>query len=230
MNPNDIRRMIEETYGRGAVVPRRTSDMPTISCREVPIATHFGVPLAAIGFKPVGARKWVRATKLPLRELFELGADNGGTFAPTWGFSTGEIPSWQRQFRRQSTDKNAIMGLMVDSRLLTPPAPQFGFITGFNIAAPVAPIRACADFCVPRAMRDFDRIGSPADFRVRFKEYMATLNLSDYFPHQLTLGFVQLWDGEIGAGLKTIRALYELLRTTDDDKILQECIRHATGR
>jgi hypothetical protein len=188
------------------------------------------VPLAAIGFKPVGARKWVRATKLPLRELFDLRASKGGTFAPAWGFSTGKIPSWQRQFRRQSTDKNAIMDPMVDSRLLTLPAPQFGFITGFNIAALVATIRACADFCVPRAIQDFNRVVSVAYFCAFFKEHQSTLDPKLCFPHRLTLGFVQLWDGEIDAGLKTIRALCELLRTTDDDKILQECIRHATGR
>lgn len=222
--------MIEETYGPGVFVPRRTPDMPTISCLEAPIATYFGAPLAAIGFKPIGSRKWVRATKLPLRELFELRAYKGATFAPAWGFSTGEIPSWQRQFRRQSTDKNAIMDLMVDSRLLTPPAPEFGFLTGYNIAAPVAHIRACADFCVPRAIQDFNRVVSVADFCAFFKEHRPTLDRANYFPHQLTFGFVQLWNSEIDAGLKTIRALCELLRTTDDDKILQECIRRATGR
>ena len=230
MNPNDIRRMIEETYGSGVCVARRPPALPTISCWEALIATCFGAPLAAIGFEPIGGRKWVRATKLPLRELFELRAYKGATFAPAWGFSTGEIAFWQRQFRRQSTGKSASMDLMVDSRRLTPPAPEFGFLTGYTSAAPVAQIRACADFCVPRAIKDFSRVVSVPAFCAFFKAHQPTRDRADYFPHRLTLGFVQLWDGEIAVGLKTIGALGELLRTTDDDKILQEGIRRATGR
>ena len=100
-----------------------------------------------MGFHRVGDRRWVRPQKLPIRELFTIGALKGAQYSPAWGFSSGLAPSFRGQnFRRQSTDKNAVMDLITDPIDITGNVPQqaFGFITGRDTEIPVQRIRACA--------------------------------------------------------------------------------------
>jgi len=84
--------------------------MLTIADIEPYIESEFGSRLEPFGFERLGKRKWIRSQKLPIRELFVIGALKGDKYSPSWGFSSGYIPSFRgRTFRHQSTNKNAIM-------------------------------------------------------------------------------------------------------------------------
>src|SRR5687768_8523336 len=89
------------------------------------IENEFGSRLEPLGFQRLGQRKWVRSQKLPIRELFIIGALKGAQYSPAWGFSSGFVPSFRgRSFRRQSTDKNAIMDLTIDPIDITGDVPS----------------------------------------------------------------------------------------------------------
>jgi hypothetical protein len=106
--------------------------MLTVADIEPYIGSEFGSRLEPLGFQRLGKRKWVRSQKLPLRELFVIGALKGGQYSPSWGISSGLAPSFRGGFRRQSTDKNAVMDLVIDPIDITGEVPRqaFRFITG----------------------------------------------------------------------------------------------------
>jgi hypothetical protein len=86
----------------------------TVADIDPHIQREFGSRLEPLGFQWLGQRKWVRSQKLPVREPFVISALKGGMYSPTWGFSSGFVPSLRsRRFRRQTTDKNAMMDLTI---------------------------------------------------------------------------------------------------------------------
>ena len=208
--------------------------MLTIADIEPHIESEFGSRLEPFGFERLGKRKWIRSQKLPIRELFVIGALKGAKYCPSWGLSSGYVPSFRSStFRRQSTDKNAIMDLVIDPIDITGHVPEqaFGFITGYDTEIPNARIRSCAEYFVPQALADFDRVRSVSDFcqffleRRRLKYRRFTFDM--YVQHRLVLGFVLLLTGRRDEGLQQIR---EFCRSSDsefEDRILSECIRHA---
>jgi hypothetical protein len=208
--------------------------MLTVADIEPHIESEFGSRLEPLGFQRLGERKWVRSQKLPIRELFVIGALKGAQYSPAWGFSSGFAPSFRgRSFRRQSTDKNAIMDLVIDPIDITGDVPRqaFGFVTGHDTEIPIEQIRACAEHFVPMALADFDRVRSVRDFcqffleRSRLEYRRFTFHM--YVQHQLVRGFVLLLSGQQDEGLAQIR---DFCRSSDaefDDRVLSECIHHA---
>src|SRR5688500_14523912 len=147
--------------------------MLTIADIEPRIESEFGSRLEPLGFQRLDKRKWVRSTKLPIRELFVVGALKGAQYSPAWGLSSGFAPSLRgRTFRRQSTDKNAIMDLVIDPIDITGEVPRqaFGFIAGHDTKIPIEQIRRCAVHFVPLALADFDHVRSVRDFCQFFLE------------------------------------------------------------
>jgi hypothetical protein len=119
---------------------------------------------------------------------------------------------------------------MIDVRHLDSSAPVFGFITGYNTEAPVAQIRACAEYSLPRAIRDYERVVSLTDFCALFKRHQDEISrgaFDMYIQHLLVPSFILIWKGDSEAGLATLRSFCERLRTSYDDKILLEYIRRA---
>jgi hypothetical protein len=208
--------------------------MLTVADIEPHIESEFGSRLELFGFQRLGERKWVRAQKHPIRELFVIGALKGAQYSPAWGFSSGFVPSFRgRGFRRQSTDKNAIMDLVIDPIDITGDVPRqaFGFITGHDTEIPIEQIRTCAEHFVPMALADFDRVRSVRDFcqffleRSRLEYRRFTFDM--YVQHQLVRGFVLLLSGQRDEGLAQIR---EFCRSADaefEDPVLTEYIRQA---
>lgn len=204
------------------------------------IQSEFGLRLEPLGFRRLDERKWVRSHKLPIRELFVVSALKGGRYSPVWGLSSGFAPAFRScSFRRQSTDKNAVMDLIIDPIDITGDVPleAFGFISGYDTEIPIEQIRTCARHFVPLALADFDRVRSVDDFcqffieRSRLEYRRFTFDM--YVQHQLIRGFVLLLAGERDEGLRQIR---EFCRSTDAEfanRILSECIRaaqsHTTG-
>jgi hypothetical protein len=208
--------------------------MLTVAAIEPHIESEFGSRLEPLGFQRLGERKWVRSQKLPVRELFVIGALKGAQYSPAWGFSSGFAPSFRgRSFRRQSTDKNAIMDLVIDPIDLTGDVPQqaFGFITGHDTEIPMEQIRTCAEHFVPLALADFERVHSVHDFcqffleRSRLEYRRFTFDM--YVQHQLVRGFVLLLIGQQDEGLERIREFCRSMDAEFEDRILSECIRHA---
>jgi hypothetical protein len=166
--------------------------------------------------------------------LFVIGALKGAQYSRAWGFSSGFAPSFRgRSFRRQSTDKNAIMDLVIDPIDLTGDVPQqaFGFITGHDTEIPMEQIRTCAEHFVPLALADFERVHSVHDFcqffleRSRLEYRRFTFDM--YVQHQLVRGFVLLLIGQQDEGLERIREFCRSMDAEFEDRILSECIRRA---
>jgi hypothetical protein len=212
--------------------------MLTVADIEPYIESEFGERLEPLGFRRLGQRKWVRSAKLPIREFFSIGALKGGQYCPAWGVSCGFAPSLRNQeFRRQSTDKNAVMDLVIDPIDITGAVPPqtFHFITGFETELPIQAIRECAGHFVPIAAADFDRVLTIADFceiylersQLRYRRF----GFYSYVQHQLVEGFVQILTGQRDAGLETIRAFCVAESLDFRDRVLSECIHQAeTGR
>ena len=208
--------------------------MLTVADIEPHIKSEFGSRIEPLGFQRLDKRKWVRSTKLPIRELFVINALKGAQYSPAWGFSSGFAPSFRgHTFRRQNTDKNAIMDLVIDPIDITGEVPRqkFVFLTGYDTKIPVEQIRGCAEHFVPLALADFGRVHSIHDFcrffleRSRLEYQRFAFHMYDQ--HQLVHGFVLLLTGQRDQGLAMIREFCRSMDAEFDDRVLSECIRHA---
>ena len=206
----------------------------TVADIEPHIEREFGTRLEPLGFKRLEQRKWVRSQKQPIRELFGIGALKGGRYSPAWGFSSGVVPSIRGQtFRRQNTDKNAIMDLILDPIDITGDVPPqtFRFITGYDTRVPTEEIAACAEHFVPLALADFDRVRSWRDFceffleRSRLQYQRFTFDM--YVQHNLAHGFVLIATGRRDEGVQRIREVCRSMDVEFEDRVLSECIRRA---
>jgi hypothetical protein len=210
--------------------------MLAVTDLEAYIESEFDSRLDPLGFQRFGGRKWIRAHKLPIRELFVISALKGAQYSPSWGFSSGIVPAFRGQtFRRQSTDKNAIMDLVIDPIDITGEVPPqaFGFTTGDDkeIQIPIEQIRACAEYFVPQALADFDRVHSVREFCQYFLErsrlQYRRFGFDTYVQHQLARGFVILLTGRPEEGLQRIREFCRSMDADFEDRVLAESIRRA---
>jgi len=208
--------------------------MLTVADIEPYIESEFSSRLEPLGFRRLGQRKWIRSQKQPIRELFTIVSLKGGRYSPAWGLSTGIVPSFRgHSFRRQSTDKNAVMDLIVDPIDVTADVPlqTFSFITGYDSEIPVTQIRECAEHFVPIALADFSRVHSLRDFchffleRSRLKYRRFTFDM--YVQHQLSHGFVHILNGQKDDGVEMIHKFCKTMEANFADRILSECIREA---
>ena len=208
--------------------------MLKVSEIEPDIQHEFSSRLEPLGFQRLGRHKWLRSQKHPVRELFGLTSLKGGRYCPVWGFSSGFVPSFKGQtFRRQSTDKNAINDLVIDPIDITGLVPSltFRFISGYDTEIPTKDIRACAEYFVPLALADFDRVQSVRNFchffiersEIQYRRFM----FHNYVQHQLAFGFVLILMGRRDEGVERIREFCRSMDTNFEDRILSECICHA---
>jgi hypothetical protein len=211
-----------------------SQNIPTIADVEPTIEREFGSRLEPLGFQRLGERKWIRSQKLPIRELFVIGTLKGARYSPAWGLSCGFSPSLRgKTFRRQTTDKNAGMDLIIDPIDISGDVPPqvFGFISGHDTQVPKEKIRVCAEHFIPQALADFDRVHSVKDFCHLFLErsqlQYRRFGFYNYIQHQLVQGFVLILTGHREQGVTTIREFCESAEMDFDDKVLSEQIRAA---
>jgi hypothetical protein len=208
--------------------------MLTVSDIEPFIEREFGSRLEPLGFRKLKQRKWVRSETPPIRELFVVGALKGGGYSPSWGFSSGLVPTLRGgAFKRQSSDNNAVMDLVIDpiDTAGSVPSQAFSFITGYDTEIPSQSIRACAEHFVPRALADFDRVRSVQEFcelflersRLQYRRFLFDM----YTQHQLAHGFVLIITGSREEGRKRIQEFCSSRDIEFDDPVLSECIRVA---
>jgi len=205
--------------------------MLTVADIQPHVEREFGSRLEPWGFQRIGQRKWIRSQKLPIRELFVLSALKGAQFSPKWGFSSGFAPSFGGGiFRRQSTDKNATMDLVIDPIDITAETPPqaFSFLPGYHNEIPVEQIRKCAEHFVPLALADFDRVQSVQDFcrffdeRSQLKYRRFTFEM--YVLHRLVHSFILLRSGRRDEGLERIREFCRSIDTDFENRILAEYV------
>lgn len=208
--------------------------MLTVADIQPHIEREFGSRLEPHGFQQRGQRGWFRSTKRPIREFFGIGAMKGGAYSPAWGFSTGFMPDLQWRsgtFRRQSTDRNAITEFGIDPMDITDNVPPqaFRFTTGYHTEVPETEIRLCAEYFVPQALADFDRVQTVSDFCEFFLSYSRRgyPRFTFQVDHLLVHGFVLILTGKRDEGVEMIREFCRKMNADFEDKILLECIRNA---
>jgi len=200
---------------------------------EPHIDREFGDLLGAQGFKPAGRHRWVRSLKKPLREIVQLTLLKGRVYSPVWGISSGFAPSFQRSFRRQSTDKNAIMDLIFDpiDETGNVPSHTFHLMPNQGLEETVACIRACAAHFVPLALADFNRVHSAKDFcrfflersRLKYRRFEFEM----YVQHKLAFGFALIVMGQRAEGLERVHAFCRSNSANPEDRVLLDYIRQA---
>jgi hypothetical protein len=208
--------------------------MFSVSDIQPHIEHEFGSRLEPLGFLRLGRRKWVRSEKLPIRELFVIGALKGGQYSASWGFSCGFAPFLRGQtFRPQNTDKNAIMDLRIDPIDVSGKVPPqaFGFITDCDRGIPIQEIRTSAEHFIPLALADFGRVHSVNDFCQFFMERKRLqyhrFGFDMYVQHRLVHGFVLILTGRRDEGVKRIQDFCEIRDADFNDSVLSECISYA---
>jgi hypothetical protein len=211
--------------------------MITIADVKSHASLEFGQRLEAMSFDKVAELKWVRSSKLPIREIFMLRALKGGQYSPVWGISSGQIPSYySRTLRRQTTAKNVVMDLVIDPIDTTGVVPPeaFSFISGYDSQLPASQIRLCANQFVPLAIADFDRVQSVPDFcefflersKLKYRRFEFLM----YQQHQLAMGFVALLTGNRESGLNSIEQFCAEVSLPFEDKLLSEYLQKALKR
>lgn len=203
----------------------------TASDLEPYIEREFGLRLAAEGFCQVAKRTWVRSAKLPIREIFRI-YFLGARYTPCWGISSGIVPALHGNgFRRQQTDKSAVMDLVIDPIDITGEVPKetFSFIPGLDMKVPKEEIKRCAKHFVPLALADFDRVKNLREFflffrersKLKYRRFEFDMRLN----HVLTLAFIELYEGRSDEGLRLVRAFCKTHGFDYRDKVLAEYIR-----
>jgi hypothetical protein len=201
------------------------------------MAREFGSRLEPHGFRLVGKRKWARSSGGPVRHLMTIGAVKGATYVPIWGISSGIVPTIRaKRFGHQTTDKNAVMDLIVDPIDLSGRVPNesFAFLPGATTSIPALEIRRCAEHFVPVALGHFARAQSLDQFcelfRVRSRLHYARFAFDMYTRHRIARGFVSLLEGNEAEGLALIRTFCEQEGLDQTDRVLQESVAAARGR
>jgi hypothetical protein len=128
-------------------------------------ATHFSPLLQAAGFAGIHPRRWVRAVKTPVREIFEIQALKGASYSARWGFSLDFVPLYRgRRFKWKRTDKGAEFDICID------PVDESGDVPGwcsFSCLPPsrhlAAAVSEVATRSIATALTDFDEVASPGD-------------------------------------------------------------------
>jgi len=103
------------------------------------------------------------------------------------------------------------MDLIIDPVDITGVVPPqaFRFITGADTQIPVGEICRAAEYFLPLASADFNRVRSAADFcefflersKLRYRRF----RFDQYFQHRLVLGFVLILMGQPSEGEQKIR-------------------------
>jgi hypothetical protein len=145
--------------------------------------------------------------------------------------SSGVVPIIQgTRFKRQTTERNAVMDLTIDpvDRSGAVPRQSFMFLSGFTTAVPELEIRACAAHFVPVALEDFDRAQTLAGFSALFRERSllryARFGFYMYMRHKLARGFVHLLEGDDDEGMRLIRDFCQQQGLDQNDRVMLECV------
>jgi len=199
------------------------------------VDTAFGATLGQHGFAKVALRRWVRSRNAPVRALFAINSLKGGTYCPAWGISSGFSPSCRgRRFARQSTDKTAVMDLVMDpvDVLGDVPRAAYSFITGYDTAIPTRTVDKCAAHFIPLALADLDPVRTQADFcrvfdersRLRYERFQ----FHNYTQHGLVRAMMLLRAGRKEEGHQGLEEFCRAFEFDPSDKVLADYVQLAS--
>ena len=133
------------------------------------ISGAFAPRLNALGFEQIRPRRWVRSSKLPIREIVQVQALKGASYGPRWGFSLDFVPLFRKgHFRWKRTAKSADFDLCIDPEDELDSNGRYRFAYGLP-GYPPPTIAAKAALTIEHATRDFDRISSLRDVAALFE-------------------------------------------------------------
>lgn len=174
--------------------------------RLAAIIETFNARLAALGFEAPRPRHWVRSTKQPIREIFELQPLKGATYSACWGFGLDFVPRYGRGgFRWKRTTKSAQCDLRIDPIDETGDVPNWcsiALLWGAKVYA--MEIARLATSTIAAATLDFDRVSSCVEllalFEKRSQLHFRRFSLENYVQTDLAWGLLLHALGEAAAG------------------------------
>jgi len=193
------------------------------------ITDEFSSQLGNKGFRLIAPCRWIRPHNDSIKQIFVLNAIKGGQYSPAWGFSTGIAPSFKGQvFRKQSSDKNSVMELIIDPIDVTGVVPEFAFSV---LGDEVFDIHNRAAESVKLAASDFARVDSLGGFCSFFLErrqlQYRRFGFDMYTMQRLAHGFVLILTGKQEDGIKRIQNFCEAFEADFSNSVLQACIQKA---
>ncbi|MCB9420298.1 MAG: hypothetical protein H6667_10855 [Ardenticatenaceae bacterium] len=97
------------------IMQNRHIDRISAADIDIILASVFDQPLDRLGFEKVNQRKWVRATKPDIREMFAILAMKGASYSPAWGFSLDYVPHISgNKLKWHRTNKSALFDFRYD--------------------------------------------------------------------------------------------------------------------
>lgn len=129
--------------------------------------------LGPAGFHSVEARKWVRSSKIPVRELFVVNPLKGGVYSAAWGFALDFVPlSSGGKLKWKKSDRSCRADLWIDPIDLAGEVPgwcSFVHLPGYKVAN-VRTIETTIQHAVAQARLDFDHVTTLAELERLFDE------------------------------------------------------------
>jgi hypothetical protein len=161
----------------------------------------FHPALIEVGFERVDRRRWVRSTRLPIRDVFEMGSLKSGTLTPIWGVSLDFVPhvSGGRDVRWHRTAKTARFDLRFDPvdsiERNTPEAEAWSVFPPFEpVAVVTKDLTSLARLAIPEALRFWSPLTTVADLpeAIRQKKERPTVRFGfeNYVQEPLAEAFV----------------------------------------
>jgi hypothetical protein len=178
------------------------------------VTEAFGSRLLPLGFELSKPRRWVRGSKAPIREVFDVCALKGASYVPRWGFSLDFVPlMWTRPPRWKRTNKSTSFDLCIDPLDFGLPTYEFHHLPGIEDVS-VATLQRVAIGATNRAKADFDRVATLVDIVSLFNEMSRVtakrFGLENYVQAHLAWGLTELTLGNRAAGEALVARACEL--------------------
>lgn len=194
------------------------------------IFSVFNPLLAKAGFIFVQPRKWVRDTKLPIREIVKIQSLRGA-YSVAWGFSIDFVPLYNNsKFSWHRTNKSCRFDLCIDPIDLSGDIPDWCSFT--NIPGYKAPslrkIEEVANKSVEVAFKDLDKILNLKDLANFYEERShleyRRFGFNNYIQNYLAWGLVLISLAQVEEGMKKINKFCDLFEVNKDDPFLLKAI------
>jgi hypothetical protein len=196
----------------------------------------YGALLCRKGFRYGGGnqltrRFWVRSSKAPVIELFELSGHFGGLAQlGKWGFAMEFVPVFDRGRFRARRDSDSVFDLYISQVLTAGRVPkEYSFQWDLQHGAQPGEVLPVAKRSVAAAFRDFDRVHALRHLDELFRERCGNGRRSSFesvVRHYLAWAFLRKALGdESGAELKLRRFLRKHDVSGPDEQAVRNALR-----
>lgn len=193
------------------------------------ITLAFGPRLEESDFDQITARKWVRGTKAPIREIFQVQAI-GARYSTIWGFGLDFVPLYrQESFRWKRTNKSCDFDLCIDPIDERGDVPEWcSFVHLPSEVATLSDVMTIASIVIPRAHLDFDAVDSLSDltklFEQRSRLRYRRFSYDNYVQVYLAWGLLLCVQGASAAGEEHLRRFCSRFNVDRKDPSIEKAI------